>query len=193
MHIFLAKDDGRIIDSLYCSQKYLTPDAMFNLSRVISDWEWCIADICGLMLPNHHYPSLTLFKSTYAALWIMNYSPPCNHSPMDKILLSLLYRYYYRRCWDKLHFLVPLVQTFTARTYHTMFMVANPPHSICVPLCNFHLASSWEDASLTNTILVFASPGSAICISYFLLPPHLQKSHLVILYIEWPWALYCGN
>lgn len=79
---------------------------------------------------------IILFKSVYAALWVMNYYLPCEPYPADEQLLdsysSIFYRYGIG--WEKLHSLVPPAQIFTTRTLHTMFMVRNHPDSLPVSL-----------------------------------------------------------
>lgn len=45
----------------------------------------------GAGMLNPHFPALTEFKSLNLALWVMNYSLPCNLFPTDKSLLTSRY------------------------------------------------------------------------------------------------------
>lgn len=62
-------------------------------TRVISDQEWIIAGISGLVLRNPHCPVSGEFKCAYEATWVMKYSPTCNPlSHRQKVAgLSLIY------------------------------------------------------------------------------------------------------
>lgn len=68
----------------------------------------------------------------------------------DVANLSLFYHYSYIRCSDGLHSPVPQVETFTARTCHATYLVANHPHSLRIPLARskFYLNSffPWTNA-----------------------------------------------
>lgn len=65
-----------------------------------------------------------------------------SHIPNITSLL-LLYCYSHEKNSDKLHPLVPSIQTFTTKTHHTMYTGANHPHSLPIALVRrrFHLDS----------------------------------------------------
>lgn len=46
--------------------------------------------------------------------------------------LSLLYQYFYGKCSEKLHSLVSLVQTFTPKTFHSMYTGMSSFHSYSI-------------------------------------------------------------
>lgn len=102
---------------------------------VFTNREWDIAVISWLVIPNPHYTASTQFKKDYTALWLMNYSPRRNSYPAIEIfpVFDYSYRYYYRECSDKLHSLVPPVETFTSMPCCVLFTVPNHSHSLHVP------------------------------------------------------------
>lgn len=59
----IAKDDGKIISSLYYSLKYPIPTAMlYHYKSQTRPKKWSIATIFGIGLPNPHFPGLIKFK-----------------------------------------------------------------------------------------------------------------------------------
>lgn len=50
------------------------------------------------------------------------------------IKLSLLYHYFHGNHSEELFSLLPLVQTFTASTYHATSTEYNHPHFLCIPI-----------------------------------------------------------
>lgn len=68
----IAKDDGKIISSLYYSLKYPIPTAMlYHYKSQTRPKKWSIATIFGIGLPNPHFPGLIKFKNIYANLMIL--------------------------------------------------------------------------------------------------------------------------
>lgn len=75
--------------SLYLFRKYQNPAAMLSVFKgVVSAKEWSIAAISRQVLPGHCCLAWTEFKIAYAALLVMNYSPPGNPYPTHKTLLD---------------------------------------------------------------------------------------------------------
>lgn len=89
-----------------------------------------------LELPSPQGLDLTEFKSIHITLWVMMYFPACNTFPTDATLLASLYSvpFFPCKCSDNLHFLVPPVKNFTARTCQSMFIGSNYPHSLYIAL-----------------------------------------------------------
>lgn len=59
-----------------------------TFTGIRSDLEWSIAAISGLALLSSHCTVLTQIKSSYPALWVMNYCPPCIPYRTDETLLT---------------------------------------------------------------------------------------------------------
>lgn len=91
--------------------------------------------------------------------------------------LSLHYFYYYDRCSDALHFLLPPAMTFIARTRYTMFTVTNHSHSLRVlSEKGYHHSESFFSRAVT------------LCTSHFLFSLPYNN-----LYIEWLLSIVVGE
>lgn len=106
--------------------------------------ECSIAAISKPELPNAHFPTLTEFESVLPCGWliVLHPSTPFFYE-QDFSNPSRLYCYFYGRCSVKLHFPVLPIQTFTTRTYHTMYTKSIHCHYIHIPLVRskFHSRS----------------------------------------------------
>lgn len=113
-----------------------TLDAMLYLSKEIDQrprMAYCChiwASTAQSSLSSLKFKEFTEFKSIYAALWVINYFPTCNSYHTDETMLASHYSVAinYGKCPDELYFLVAPTQTFTTRTCHAKFTVANHLH-----------------------------------------------------------------
>lgn len=135
----------------------------------------------GVLLSKPYFSTLTEFKSIYTALWMKNYFPPYNHFPhrWNGTSPSLIY-YLHGKCSDKLHSLIPPVQTFTAMIHHMMYTGTNNAYSICIPLVRrkFDLDSFSDCYNLSHFI------SRINCYSFL---------NILIIYISYCFHLYQYN
>lgn len=102
-------------------------------------------------------------KSIYTAFWVMNYFA---HYPFFHTVKMLQDSYYsiHEKCSDKLHWIIPLVQNFRAKTYHTKCTAMNHTHSFHIPLmssshelllCGIGSRGCWSILQLTVIFLAY--------------------------------------
>lgn len=131
-------------------------------------------------MPNPHFSALTEFKSVFTDLWLFFFPTLEALFPTDEMLLAFQYS-------DKLHSLVPVVQTFTARTHYATYTESTRTHFLCIPLVRMKLYSassperlyfgkdSRDDALLITTNLTSSlSLGSTI-----IYPTYNQNRHFL--------------
>lgn len=123
-----CRNNGR-----FCIKLQNIPNFCYQCSvstKVKSEQEQNITAISGHVVSNIHCPALIVFKTLYATLWVIVYSPRCQTYPRDGTLpaFSLLYNYEYGRCSEELYSLVPPSQTFRAITRHAILNGGKPSH-----------------------------------------------------------------
>lgn len=99
------------------------PGSIFT--RVWSNQKFYFGAISGLELLNLYFTALTGFKSIHAALWVMNYFQPYNPFYTDETMVASCYSVIISMADVQVNyiFLVPPVQTFTARICHAIYTV----------------------------------------------------------------------
>lgn len=97
-----------------------------------------------LELLGYHFPSLLglVGDALFSSLKSIS-----NGRNITSLLQS--YRYFHRKCLDKLHFLVPSLQTFTASTHHAPYRDLTHPDSISIPLAR---KKSHSDSFFRKTV-----------------------------------------